>query len=185
MTTVRFMSEKVLFWVPTHIFIQHMVFMAVFDWILGWCQFTPPSVSIHPSCANSPRPVVNFLFFNKTKLEVPEVLEMYMCRAFIHSFTHICNNILAVSMTSLEAIKKGVPIRPVLPYNTYNITTKCTAGRSHPATTPSEMAGTKPPKLTNQDSPLSLKIGASLYLMGSQERKQRPCRNAGKDKNNF
>ena len=67
----------------------------------------------------------------------------------------------------------------------YYITTKCTAGRSHPATTPSQMAGTKPPKLTNQDSPLSLAIGAGLYPMGSQERKQRPCRNAGKDKNNY
>ena len=73
------------FWVPTHIFIQHLVFMAVFDWILGWCQFTPPGVPIHPSCANSPRPVVNFIFFNKTKTEVPEVLKIYMCRAFMHS----------------------------------------------------------------------------------------------------
>ena len=72
-------------WVPTYIFIQHLVFMAVFDWILGWCQFTPPGVPIHPSCANSPLPVVNFIFFNKTKTEVPEVLKMYMCRAFMHS----------------------------------------------------------------------------------------------------
>ena len=73
------------FWVPTHIFIQHLVFMAVFDWILGWCQFTPPGVPIHPSCANSPRPVVNFIFFNKTKTEVPEVLKMFMRRGFMHS----------------------------------------------------------------------------------------------------
>ena len=29
----------------------------------------------------------------------------------------ICYTLLAVSMTSLEAIKKGVPIRPALPYN--------------------------------------------------------------------
>ena len=59
--------------------------MAVFNRILGWCQFTPPGVPIHPSCANSPRPVVNFIFFSKTKTEVPEVLKMYMCRAFMHS----------------------------------------------------------------------------------------------------
>ena len=94
------------FWVPTHIFIQHLVFMAVFDWILGWCQFTPPGVPIHPSCANSPRPVVNFIFFNKTKTEVPEVLKMFMRRALCIALTHICYNLLAVSMTSLEAIKK-------------------------------------------------------------------------------
>ena len=61
----------------------------------------------------------------------------------------------------------------------YYITTKCTAGRSHPATTPSRMAGTRPPKLTNQDSALSLTKGASLFPMGSQERKQRPCRTLG------
>ena len=58
----------------------------------------------------------------------------------------------------------------------YYITTKCTAGRPHPATTPSRMAGTRPPKLTNQDSPLSLAIGVSLFPMESQERKQRPWR---------
>ena len=49
--------------------------------------------------------------------------------------------------------------------NTKYYITKYTAGRSHPATTPSRMAGTRPPKLTNQDSPLSLTIGASLFPM--------------------
>ena len=105
MTTVRFMSEKFLYWVPPHIFIQHLVFMAVFDWILGWCQFTPPGVPIHPSSANSPRPVVNFIFFNTTKTEVPEVLKMSRVELLCIALTHICNN-LAASMTSLEAIKK-------------------------------------------------------------------------------
>ena len=33
------------------------------------------------------------------------------------ALTHICYNFQAVSMTSLEAIKKRVPIRPALPYN--------------------------------------------------------------------
>ena len=59
--------------------------------------------------------------------------------------------------------------------NTKNyITTKCTAGRTNPATTPSRMAGIRPQKLTNQDSPLSLAIRARLLPMGSQKRKQRP-----------
>ena len=73
-------------------------------------------VPIHPSCANSPRPVVNFIFFNKTKTEAPEVLKMYICRVFMHRAHACCNLNLAVSMTSLEAIKKGVPNRPALPY---------------------------------------------------------------------
>ena len=51
----------------------------------GMVPIHPPGVPIHPSCANSPRPVVNFIFFNKTKTEVPEVIKMYMCRAFMHS----------------------------------------------------------------------------------------------------
>ena len=63
-------------------------------------------------------------------------------------------------------------------YIILHTTTECTAG--HPATMPSRMARTLTPKLTNQDSPLSLAIGASLFPMGSQERKQRPCRSAGK-----
>ena len=45
----------------------------------------------------------------------------------------------------------------------------CTAGRSHPATTPSRMGGTLTPKLTtSQDSSLCLTIGASLFPMGSK-----------------
>ena len=62
---------------------------------------------IHPSCANSPRPVVNFIFFNKTKTVVAEVLKMYTCRAFMHSSHDIRYILLAVGMTSLEAIIKG------------------------------------------------------------------------------
>ena len=116
MTTVRYAWEG-SFRIPTHIFIQHLVFMAVFDWILGWCQFTPPGVPIHPSCANSPRPVVNFIFFNKTKTEVPEVLKCICVELLCIAPTHICYNILAVSMTSLGGDqKKGLPIRPALPY---------------------------------------------------------------------
>ena len=65
----------------------------------------------------------------------------------------------------------------------YYTLTKYTAEKTHPATMPSRMAGTLTPKLTNQNSPLSLTIGAigaSLLPMGSQGRKQSPCRSAGK-----
>ena len=44
----------------------------------------------------------------------------------------------------------------------------CTAGRSHPTTTPSRMTETLTTKLTNQGSPLSLAIVASLFPMGSK-----------------
>ena len=62
------------------------------------------------------RPSLSWIlfYFNKTKTEVPEVLKMNMCRVLYTDLTHICYNILTVSMTSLEAIKKGVPIRPYL-----------------------------------------------------------------------
>ena len=72
------------------------IFMAVFNWILRWCQFTPPGVPIHPTCANSLRTVVNFIFFNKTKTEVglPEVLKMYMwIELLCIALTHICYNL--------------------------------------------------------------------------------------------
>ena len=67
-------------------------------------RITPHGVPIHPSCANSSLPVVNFIFFNKTKTEVPELKQ-------------ICYNLLAVCMTSLEAItiKKGCQFAPVSP----------------------------------------------------------------------
>ena len=103
------------FWVPTHIFIQHLVFMAVFDWILGWCQFTPPGVPIHPSCANSPRPVVNFIFFNKTKTEVPEVLKMYMRRAFMHSSHAYMLQPSSWAWLRWRRSKKGCQFAPLSP----------------------------------------------------------------------
>ena len=62
----------------------------------------------------------------------------------------------------------------------YYITTKCTAGRSHPATTSSKMEGTQPPKLTNQDSQLSLTIGASLFPMGCQDESRGHARGGGR-----
>ena len=79
-----------------------------------WLNFG--MVPIHPSCANSSRPVVNFIFFNKTKTEVPEVLKMYLCRAFMHSsYAYIRYNLLAVSWFRWRRSKKGVPFAPVSP----------------------------------------------------------------------
>ena len=75
-----FIPENLLFEFQHTFFIQHL-FMAIFDWILGGCQFPPPGVPIHPSCSNLPQPIVNFAFLNKTKQnknEVPEVLKMYV-----------------------------------------------------------------------------------------------------------
>ena len=81
----------------------------------------PPGVPIHSSCVNLPRPVVNFIFFNKTKTEVPEVLKMYTCKAFMHSSQAyiICYNLIAVSMTLLEAIKERGANSPRSPLYKY------------------------------------------------------------------
>ena len=66
-----FVHENVLFEFQ-HTFLFNTVFMAIIYWILDhpvWrCQFTPAACQFAP--------VVNFIFLNKTKTGLPEVLSI-------------------------------------------------------------------------------------------------------------
>ena len=106
-----FYAWECSFWVPTHIFIQHIVFMAVlFDWILGWCQFTS-AVPIHPGLS-----WILFSLINQ-KWEYLKFLRCIWVELLCKALRHICYNLLAVSMTLLETIKKRGANSPRSPLN--------------------------------------------------------------------